>query len=176
MHALLCAAVQMCTATALAAMLDAPPEHWVCQDQAAPCNRCVCGPRACSGPLLLTHSCMLCRCTFCRGGRSACAGKTMCIGSRPLLLSMFCRDSVACLPCSVAFIIQSTSFSTEHLDQRCEAFLQGFRQTLQDMDETSFAKQVRGYREWPGTCSAAAEGVRGAFRGGAAHHSTFCRS
>ena len=69
----------------------------------------------------------------------------------------------------MAFIIQSTSFSTGHLDQRCEAFLQGFRQTLQDMDEASFAKQVRGCRQRLGTASAAAEGARGIATGGAEH-------
>ena len=99
-------------------------------------------------------------------GTAACLPYTMALhkGSRPLLLGMFCRESVACLSYSVAFIIQSTSFSTEHLDQRCEAFLQGFRQTLQDMDEMSFAKQVRGCRQRLGTCSAAAEGAKGCFQ------------
>ena len=40
---------------------------------------------------------------------------------------------------------------------------------MQDMDEASFAKQVRGYRARLDTGSAAAEGARGGSRDGAAH-------
>ena len=44
--------------------------------------------------------------------------------------------------CSVAFILQSTAFSCQHLESRCEAFLQQFQTTLEQMTEDSFKTQV----------------------------------
>ena len=44
--------------------------------------------------------------------------------------------------CSVAFILQSTAFSCQHLESRCEAFLQQYESSLADMTEESFKTQV----------------------------------
>ena len=44
--------------------------------------------------------------------------------------------------CSVAFILQSTAFSCEHLESRCEAFLQQFHSSLEQMTDESFKTQV----------------------------------
>lgn len=44
--------------------------------------------------------------------------------------------------CSVAFILQSTAFSCAHLESRCEAFLQQFQTSLEQMTEESFKTQV----------------------------------
>lgn len=45
--------------------------------------------------------------------------------------------------CSVAFILQSTAFTCQHLESRCEAFLQQYQTSLADMTEDSFKTQVR---------------------------------
>ena len=44
--------------------------------------------------------------------------------------------------CSVAFILQSTAFSCEHLESRCEAFLQQFQTGLEQMTDESLKAQV----------------------------------
>lgn len=44
--------------------------------------------------------------------------------------------------CSVAFILQSTAFSCQHLESRCEAFLQQFKTSLEQMTDESFKTQV----------------------------------
>ncbi|KAL0046282.1 hypothetical protein WJX82_008028 [Trebouxia sp. C0006] len=43
---------------------------------------------------------------------------------------------------SVAFILQSTAFSCQHLEGRCEAFLQQYQTSLADMTEESFKTQA----------------------------------
>ena len=44
--------------------------------------------------------------------------------------------------CSVAFILQSTSFSSNHLESRCEAFLEQYQTSLAEMTDKSFRTQV----------------------------------
>ncbi|KAL3136082.1 hypothetical protein ABBQ32_007106 [Trebouxia sp. C0010 RCD-2024] len=43
---------------------------------------------------------------------------------------------------SVAFILQSTAFSCQHLESRCEAFLQQFKTSLEQMTDESFKTQA----------------------------------
>ncbi|KAL0019017.1 hypothetical protein WJX77_001203 [Trebouxia sp. C0004] len=43
---------------------------------------------------------------------------------------------------SVAFILQSTAFTCQHLERRCEAFLQQYQASLADMTQDSFKAQA----------------------------------
>ena len=54
---------------------------------------------------------------------------------------------------NLAFIVQSASFTAEHLEARCEAFVGAMRQLLAGMSEEAFASHVRGPRELCFRCS-----------------------
>ena len=56
-----------------------------------------------------------------------------------LLVSQLVRAAVTC---SVAFILQSTAFSCSHLETRCEAFLQHYQTSLEELPEETFQAQV----------------------------------
>lgn len=60
---------------------------------------------------------------------------------------------------AVAFVVQSSAFSAEHLEARCEAFVAAQLARLAELDDESFASQARTLpQSLPGSCMLGEQG------------------